>query len=405
MKDSGFKAYLVGGCVRDLMLGREPKDFDVATDALPEQVEHLFKNCRLIGRRFRLAHIHFKGEIIEVATFRGSHNGDEKGGEIQAGRIVRDNVFGSIEEDAVRRDFSVNALYYNIDDFSVVDYLGGVDDLKNGVLRLIGDPAVRYREDPVRMLRAVRFISKLGFRPHPDSEAPLFKLGGLLEDISPSRLFDEMLKLFLSGSAVQNFELLRHYDLFAHLFPYTDKALEEQRNNFPQMLLINALANTDLRLEQGKPVTPAFLFAAFLWPALQMETANLIQNGMTEAQAIQTVARKLIQKQSQCVSLPRRFSIVTREIWALQPRLKRNKGKRALAVLKHQRFRAAYDFLLLRTQAGEDYQALVDWWTQIQEQDEGEQHKMCRAKNHQRKKHSRRRKPPKKIAPPFGSPS
>ena len=215
LKKAGFEAYLVGGCVRDLLLGREPKDFDVVTDARPDQIKKVFRNCRLVGRRFRLAHVQFGRDIIEVATFRGSvEENSEHRFLNEEGRLLRDNQYGNIEEDVWRRDFTVNSLYYNIKDFSVIDYVGGMEDHLSGTLRLIGDPETRFREDPVRMLRAVRFAVKLGFNLHPDSEKPIAGLADLLNNIPPARLFDETLKLFLSGYALQTFEMLRHYDLF-----------------------------------------------------------------------------------------------------------------------------------------------------------------------------------------------
>lgn len=366
LKEAGYQASLVGGCVRDMLLGREPKDFDVTTNARPEEVKALFRNCRLIGRRFRLAHVHFGREIIEVATFRAQHTGDEEGGVIEDGMILRDNVYGTIEDDVWRRDFTVNALYYNIEDFSVIDYTNGVEDLKAGVLRLIGAPLLRYKEDPVRMLRVVRFASKLGFRIDPDTEAPLGELGYLLAEIPPARLYEEVLKLFLGGSAVQTFELLRHYDLFKYLFPQTDRCLAKQEGGFPFTLLIHALTNTDERISQDKPVTPSFLYAAMLWQPMHELAQQLQEDGMTELQAIHAASREVTSEQIKHVILPRRFGMHMREIWMLQPRLRRITGKRPSRLVHHPRFRAAYDFLLLRAQAGEDVQDLCDWWTEFQ---------------------------------------
>ncbi len=294
LKGAGYDAYLVGGCVRDLLLGREPKDFDVATNARPEQVEHLFRNCRLIGRRFRLAHVRFGREIVEVATFRGgaaAEATDEHGSASAAegrtprtadhndsGRIVRDNVYGTtLEEDALRRDFTVNALFYDSGDGSVIDYTGGLADLRLGSMRLVGNPPLRYREDPVRMLRAVRFAAKLGFRIHPHSEAPLFELGYLLEDIPSARLFEEVLKLFMGGCAVQTFELMRHYQLFRYLFPQTETSLEQPGPHIG--LLTHALTNTDVRIAEHKPVTPAFLFAALLLGPMRLLAEQLCGPG------------------------------------------------------------------------------------------------------------------------------
>jgi poly(A) polymerase len=258
LQKEGYSAYLVGGCVRDLLLGREPKDFDVVTNADPEQVRKVFRNCRLIGRRFRLAHVHFGREVIEVATFRGA--GEEQNDKQvlnKEGRLLRDNVYGTIEEDVWRRDFTVNALYYNIKDFSVVDFVGGMADHKAAELKLIGDPDTRFREDPVRMLRAVRFAVKLGFKLHPDCEKSMHKVAELLSSIPSARLYDETLKLFMSGYALQTFEMLRHYGLFQVLFPATENCLSIEENGFPRLLLIKALENSDKRIEV-KPLPPIF---------------------------------------------------------------------------------------------------------------------------------------------------
>ncbi len=374
LKEAGYQGHLVGGGVRDLLLGREPKDFDIATDAHPEDVRRLFRNCRLIGRRFRLAHVLFGNEVIEVATFRARQedSGDSARQLDEDGRIVRDNVYGSLEEDAFRRDFTVNALYYNIDDFSVIDYAGGMEDLNNGVLRLIGDPETRYREDPVRMLRAVRFAAKLGFRIHPDSERPISELAGLLDDIPPARLFDEMLKLFMGGCALATFEALRHYNLFGRLFPQTEQSLAHEEQHFPHTLISHGMENTDARIAADKPVTPAFLLAVFLWPAVRERTMQLEAAGQHPAQAMQHAGSQVIGDQIRVMSVPRRFSLTMREIWMLQLRLERKGGRRSQRVLSHPRFRAAYDFLLLRARAGEVPESLARWWTDFQEQNPGE---------------------------------
>lgn len=401
LKNAGYQAYLVGGGVRDLLLGREPKDFDVATNALPEQVKEVFRNCRLIGRRFRLAHVHFGAEVVEVATFRGTGGEDETEGDrrIENGRILRDNVYGNVEEDAWRRDFTVNALYYNIDDFSVVDYVGGVEDLKAGVLRLLGDPLQRYREDPVRMLRAIRFAAKLGFRLHPESEAPLFELGPLLAEIAPARLFDEALKLFLGGNALQTFELLRHYQLFGYLFPDTEQSLEREEQGFPITLVAKAMANTDARVAEGKPVTPAFLFAALLWEPVRQLAEEFRAQGMGELEAIQAAGGEVASRQVHRVALPKRFSLPMREIWALQPRFEMRKGQRPLRLLAHPRFRAAYDFLLLRAEAGEVEPELAEWWTTLQTLDPEEQKNQVRGQDKGKRRRRPRRKAKAKASP------
>jgi len=392
LNKAGYQAYLVGGGVRDLLLGREPKDFDIATDALPDEVRKLFRNCRLIGRRFRLAHIIFGREVIEVATFRAQAGEGEEGGIDQQanGRILRDNVYGNLEEDAWRRDFTINALYYNIEDFSVMDYTGGMADIEAGLLRVIGDPEQRFREDPVRMLRAVRFAAKIGFRIDADSEAKIFELGYLLQDIPAARLFDEVLKLFMGGYALQTYELLRHYDLFQYLFPATDAELAKEENHFPHTLVVRALENTDARIEQGKPVTPAFLYAALLWEPVRQQWLQLQQDGVPAQQALIRAAQAVISQQLECTSLPRRFSTPMQEIWALQPRLGKRAGKRAWGLFQHPRFRAAYDFLLLCAEAGEADQEVAEWWTTFQEVDEDERKAMVRKLTPKRGRRGRR---------------
>lgn len=367
LHSAGFKALLVGGGVRDLLLGLEPKDFDVATDASPEQVRGVFRNCRLIGRRFRLAHVHFGREVIEVATFRGMQvDPSQTERDADNGMLMHDNVYGTIEEDALRRDFSVNALYYNLEDFTVLDYAGGLADLEKGLLRLLGDPETRYREDPVRMLRAVRFATKLGFQIDPASEAPLSKLGTLLRGVPAARMFEEVLKLFMSGIALQAFEKLRHYDLFAELFPATDECLAHEEHDFPLTFVVRGLHNTDLRVREGKPVTPAFLFAVLLWEPVRRQAERLVGSGESFALAMQQAATEVIGGQLRQTSIPKRFSIPMREIWQLQHRFQ-YRGKRAKGLLAHPRFRAAYDFLVLRSEAGEIDAELVRWWTDIQQ--------------------------------------
>lgn len=371
LRDAGYDAHLVGGGVRDLLLGLEPKDFDVATDAHPEEVKAVFRNCRLIGRRFRLAHVHFGREIIEVATYRGVRDdSDDADGDqdhqSESGMLLRDNVYGTLEEDALRRDFTVNALYYNIADFSVIDYADGVDDLKAGVLRLLGDPETRLREDPVRMLRAARFAAKLGFRVHDDLAQVMPGLAHLLNDVPPARLFEEMLKLFLSGIAVSSFEHMRHYGLFGELFPDTEECLSHQEHDFPLTLVLKGLENTDRRVAEDLPVTPAFLFAVLLWEPVRRIAEALVGQGVEPGPALQQAAGQVLSSQSQRIAIPKRFSIPMREIWALQSRFLFTRGKRPRRLMAHPRFRAAYDFLLLRAAAGEADPAMADWWTEAQ---------------------------------------
>ncbi len=374
LRNAGYEAYMVGGGVRDLSLGREPKDFDVATDARPEEVRKLFRNCRLIGRRFRLAHVHFGPEIIEVATFRALREPDGDAEDhadgdrvYENGRLVRDNVYGTLAEDALRRDFTVNALYYNIDDFSVVDHAGGMEDLRAGVIRLIGEPEVRFREDPVRMLRAVRFALKLGFRIHPQTAAPIPALAETLADMPAARLFDEALKLFMSGMALEAFEMLRHHGLFDPLMPWTAETLEEEGEDRWVPFIAAALGNTDARIGADKPVTPAFLFAALLWPAVRRREQQLIDAGEPAVPALQQACAEVQALQQTRIALPKRFSIPMREIWTMQGRLARRGGKRALRLLAHPRFRAAYDFLELRAASGDAPEDLAQWWRAFQE--------------------------------------
>lgn len=378
LKDAGFQAYLVGGGVRDLLLGLEPKDFDVATDASPEQVRGLFGNCRLIGRRFRLAHVRFRDEIIEVATFRGQGVGDIESEDRrvldQAGRIISDNAYGTIEEDAWRRDFTINALYYNIADFSIVDYVGGMADIRDRTLRLIGDPETRYREDPVRMIRAARLSAKLGLEIHPDSAGPIAALAGLIDAIPPARLFDEFLKVFQTGHALAGYRALSRHGLFHHLFPAT--AAWMQADPAAATLIEQALENTDRRVREDQPVTPMFLFAVFLWGPVRDRAAVLMQGeSLSEVQAMVQAAAELSEHQVQRVALPRRFSVPMREMLQLQPRFARTGGRRAQGLLLHKRFRAAYDLLLLRAAVGEVPAETAAWWTEVQQLDEEGQRK------------------------------
>ncbi|MGR8998923.1 MAG: polynucleotide adenylyltransferase PcnB [Gammaproteobacteria bacterium] len=393
LQKEGFDAYLVGGCVRDLLLGREPKDFDVATNADPEQVKKVFRNCRLIGRRFRLAHVYFGREVIEVATFRGA--GETKSDNQvlnNEGRLLRDNVYGTIEEDVWRRDFTVNALYYNIKDFSVVDYTGGMADHISSTLRLIGDPETRFREDPVRMLRAVRFAVKLGFKLHPDCEKSMHGAAELLSSIPAARLYDEVLKLFLSGYALQTFEMLRHYGLFQVLFPATESSLAVEENGFPRLLLIKALENSDNRIADGKTVTAYFLLAAFLWEPVQIRAKEKMARGIAEFVAYQDAANEVIARQIKSTALPRHITMAMREVWSLQPKFNMRFGSKPSRLITHPRFRAAYDFLLLRAETGGADPELGQWWSKYQEASETEQRKMTQPPRKAQKNKSGRKK-------------
>ena len=390
LKKGGYAAYLVGGGVRDLLLGLHPKDFDVATDASPEEVRALFRNCRLIGRRFRLAHVHFGREIIEVATFRAQHDQAEGKGEgvVENGMILRDNVYGNLEDDAWRRDFTANALYYNIADFSLVDYTGGMVDVQNRVLRIIGDPNVRFQEDPVRMLRAIRFAAKLDFVLEPVMAEQIVKLGNCMENVPTARLFDEVLKLFMHGHALRTYELLREYQLFKYLFAETDELL----NEFPDYLdsfIRQAMINTDNRIRENKPVTPAYLFAVLFWGPTRQQAELLQEQDMSTLQALQVAGNEVVDRLLKQVGLPKRFSLPMRDIWQMQARLMMRRGKRPFRLLEHPRFRAAYDFMLLRQEVGEPIAELCNWWTDFQVQDDAGRQKMTRALNKPvRRKHS-----------------
>ncbi|HEY6643431.1 polynucleotide adenylyltransferase PcnB [Povalibacter sp.] len=376
LKEAGYQGFLVGGAVRDLLLGIEPKDFDIATNAHPDQVKQLFRNCRLIGRRFHLAHVRYGYEIIEVATFRAAHTAidddnsvDEGGHRVldARGRILRDNLYGTIEEDVWRRDFTANALYYSIEDFTVWDYVGGVADARDRILRLIGDPETRYREDPVRMLRAIRFAAKLDFEIEPQTAAPISKLAWMLDAVPPARLFDEITKLFLSGTAVGAFDLLVRYGLLEHLFPDMAAALKEQPDSPAARLLRLGLEGTDARVRADKSVTPTFLFAVLLWPAISRAYQKFDSQEDSEIQLMSLACDQMTTRQQARIAVPKRFTLPMREVVAMQPRFAVRSGRRALRLLDHPRFRAAYDFLLLRAAAGEVDPELATWWTEIQE--------------------------------------
>lgn len=393
LNDGNYEAYLVGGGVRDTVLGGAPKDFDVATNATPEQVRRLFRSARIIGRRFKIVHVRFGREIIEVTTFRANHDSSSNAAESKQsaqGMLLRDNVFGDLRSDALRRDFTVNALYYTLEGFKVLDYTKGMDDLKNRIVRMIGDPATRYQEDPVRMLRAIRFAAKLDFKIEPKTEAPISELAHLLGNISSARLFDECLKLFLGGSARKTFDLLHQYKLLEQLFPATAARLSED-DSFDQKLIQRVMANTDRRLNNEQRVTPAFILAALLWGPLQDELAK--QGKQAPAMAMQKAAQSVVEQQLRHTAIPKRFLVTMREIWDLQGRLPNRSGKRALRLLEHPRFRAAYDFLLLREEAGEETDNLGSWWTEFQDAESERQEQMISALPRGPKPKRRRRRP------------
>jgi len=435
LREGGHEAYLVGGCLRDIILGIEPKDFDVATSARPEQVKRLFRNCRLIGRRFRLAHVVYGREIIEVATFRASGSpsqgeeteddpdilpevgavadaADGEGDEVRDvdleatadtpvpepepepepisdspvdrvhddhGRILRDNTYGTLEEDVWRRDFACNGLYYSIDDFSVRDFVGGYQDILDKRLSLIGDPETRYREDPVRMLRAARFEAKLGFTLAPATEAPIASLARLLEQVPPARLFDETLKLFLTGHGASSLEVLRRRGLLAVLYPAVDEYLRKHAGSLVEALLVEGLKNTDERVRADKPVTPTFLFALLLYGPIAAYIESQPRERWADPGLILDACDHATRLATSRVSIPRRFALGVKELFALQPRLEQPRGRRAVRLVEQPRFRAAYDLLLLRAKIGMASRSVADWWTRLQEAPPEERGRMADA--------------------------
>lgn len=390
LKDNGYEAYLVGGCIRDILLGLEPKDFDVVTNATPEQVKRCFNNCRLIGRRFRLAHIMFGREIIEVATFRGHHEAEAEPEENETkeelakkvsrqsdeGQLLRDNVFGSMEEDAERRDFTINALYYDIRDFSIYDFANGMADIDKGLIDLIGEPETRYREDPVRMLRAIRFSNKLRMQIAERTEKPIFELAHLLQNIPPARLFDESLKLMLAGKAQVNYQSLREYGLFRYFYPAVDKELTGNEDDKEERLLSIMFNATDTRINSGKSVSPAYILAAMFWYPLEAIATSLEQEGgLHPYDAFQVATNDVLQQAVQTIAIPKRFTAAAREIWTFQHRLTKTTGKRPSVLIENPRFRAAYDFLVLRAEVeGGELVELAQFWTDYQQSDEGKKH-------------------------------
>ena len=402
-KEAGFHAFLVGGGVRDLMLGNKPKDFDIATNATPEEIKRLFKNARIIGRRFKIVHIRFGREIIEVTTFRAHHDPQNEiaddasrrqirgldSAHSSSGMILRDNVYGDIDQDALQRDFTVNALYYTVDHFRVLDFSTGMEDLDKKEIRIIGDPATRYREDPVRMLRAIRFSAKLGFSIEESTQRPFDQLGHLLNSVSRARLFDETLKLLAGGHAAVTFEKLRNFHLGPYLFAPTLEAMKQVELPWGKLIDL-ALENTDKRLTMGKSVTPAFLFAAILWPVLKLHLTQPVSPGMNRHQHFIQAANQTFLEQLNYTAIPRRVTSVSREIWELQYRLERKNKRSIEAAFSHPRFRAAYDFLLLREQAGENLGALGQWWTDFQNGDTNRKIQMITAVSRPSKRRRKR---------------
>ncbi|MDF1678204.1 MAG: polynucleotide adenylyltransferase PcnB [Legionellaceae bacterium] len=399
LNGAGYDAYLVGGSVRDLLLRKTPKDFDVATNATPAQIKKLFKNARIIGRRFKLVHILYHREIIEVATFRGS---DTTAAQTEQqtnarGMLVRDNIYGSLEEDAWRRDFTINSLYYDVRDSAIIDYTGGFEDIQKQTVRMIGDPSTRYQEDPVRILRAIRFSAKLNFTIAPETAAPIEASKHLLEQVSSSRLFDEIAKLYQCGAGEMVQAQLLHHKIFHAFFPQTYALFNSDQP--VSALLTLALESTDTRVKSGKPVIPSFLFAALLWfPFLNQkekleQKALATKNEIDALQALEQSMGHVLREQCKIISIPKRHTQVIREIWLFQYRLQKRTSKRAEDLIKHPRFRAAYDFLCLRALAGDESMELADWWTTFQDAPPKVKHQMLAE---QRKKSPKPRRPKKK---------
>ena len=392
---SGFKGFVVGGAVRDLLLGKTPKDFDVATDATPEQVRKLFRRSRLIGRRFQIVHVMCGRETIEVTTFRAngqkeSEEEDERPTD-EHGRLLSDNVFGSMADDAARRDFTINALYYDPLREEVHDYFDGVADCKQRVLRMIGDPETRYREDPVRMLRAARFAAKLDFRLDDATRAPVANLAPLLANIPRARIFDEALKLLLSGHALAGVHQLRAEGLHHGMLPLLDTILDDPTG---ERFITAALKSTDQRIQSDRPSSPAFLFATLLWPQVVTRWHALETAGEKPQPALFLAMDDVLDAQRHQLAIPRRYDGMMKEIWALQPRFEQRGGQRPYRLMEHPRFRAAYDFLLLRAESGEVDTELGEWWTRFQEVDDDERSAMLMADSGPKPRRKRRRRKP-----------
>ncbi|MBN9427953.1 MAG: polynucleotide adenylyltransferase PcnB [Burkholderiales bacterium] len=366
LQQAGHHAYIVGGGVRDLLLGLEPKDFDVATDATPDQVKQLFRRSRIIGRRFQIVHVMFGRETIEVSTFRAIQDDAETD---EHGRVLRDNVWGTQAEDAARRDFTINALYYDPVADVLLDYHDGVKDLRERTLRMIGDPTARFREDPVRMLRVARFAAKLGFKVEPRTKRPIRALAELIHNVPTARLFDEMLKLLTSGHAMACLHELRREGLHHGLLPLLDVALEQPDG---ERFITAALANTDARVREDKPVSPGFLFASLLWQEVRVRWDAGVQRGEHLIPALSQAIDSVLDTQGERLAIQRRFIADMREIWMMQPRFERRTGRSPYGMVEHLRFRAAYDFLLLRCEAGERPMELVQWWAAFAAADSAE---------------------------------
>ena len=366
LQGAGYKAFLVGGAVRDLLLGVKPKDFDIATNATPEQVKRLFRRAFIIGRRFQIVHVMFGQDLLEVTTFRGAST--EGAVKDEHGRVLRDNTFGEQHEDAIRRDFTINAMYYDPATQSVLDYHGGMADIRHKTLRIIGVPEARYREDPVRLLRVVRFAAKLGFAIDPATSAPIKVMAPLINNVPAARVFDEMLKLLMSGQALACLMQLRKEGLHHGLLPLLDVVLEQPMG---EKFVRLALASTDARVKQGKPVSPGFLFASLLWHQVLEKWTAYQAAGEFPIPALHLAADDVLDSQTEKLALQRKIASDMRDIWAMQPRFERRTGKSPYKLLEHLRLRAGYDFLLLRCASGEVDSELGEWWTAFMEADGG----------------------------------
>ena len=400
LQERGFAAYVVGGAVRDLLLGLRPKDFDVATDASPEDVHRIFRRSRLIGRRFKLVHVLFGEETVEVSTFRARTASETD----EHGRVLRDNIYGTLEDDAIRRDFTINALYYDPSAETILDYHNGMRDLQRKSVRIVGDARARYREDPIRMLRAARFAAKAGFTIDERTRKPIRELAPLLGNVPPSRVYEEMQKLLLSGHAAAALRQLRSEGLHHGLLPLLDVIFEQPMGErFVQL----ALKETDDRVRAGKGVSPAFLFAALLWHEVLAAWKKAQGAGLKPIPALFKAMDTVLDIQTDKLAIPRRFTAVMKEIWALQPRFEQRSGRRPFGLVVHERFRAAYDFVVLRCASGEAPAELAQWWEKFQNAGESERAAMLLAPQPGEHKRRRRRRRGRKgpALPPDAAPA
>jgi poly(A) polymerase len=394
LQAAGYKAYVVGGAVRDLLLSKVPKDFDVATDATPEEVRQVFRRSRIIGRRFRLVHVMFGEELVEVSTFRRMIETEDAQTD-EHGRLLRDNEFGDQEQDAARRDFTANALFYDPATQDIFDYHGGYADTRNQVLRIIGDPLVRYREDPVRMLRAVRLSAKLGMSLDPATAAPIAQMKSLLDNVPEARMLDEVLKMLLSGRSVECISQLRKMELHHGLLPLLDVIMDQPMG---EKFIMLALRNTDERLSQDKSVSPAFLFAALLWHEVLSAWNQLVKQGERPVSAMHIAMDEVLARQKKQLAIPHRHDAVMKEIWLLQQRFEQRAGQRPYRLLEQPRFRAAFDFLLLRCASNEVDNELGLWWDEFQDASEARRQEMLQPEGLGAGSRKRRRKPRKNPA-------